>query len=112
LCNSELRGFERRLPEFRSRGVAIAAISVDSNEESRKLCQSQGYSFLFLSDPQAEVIRRYGVLHPGAGEGGRDIARPAEFLIDASGAVRWVNLTEDIRVRARPQMVLRELDRL
>lgn len=112
MCNSELRGFEERLPEFRARGVAIAAISVDSNEESRKLCQSQGYSFLFLSDPQAEVIRRYGVLHPGAGEGGRDIARPAEFLIDASGAVRWANLTEDIRVRARPQMVLSELDRL
>ena len=107
-----MRGFEQRLPEFSKRGVAIAAISVDSNEESRKLCQNQGYSFLFLADPQAEVIRRYGVLHPGAGQGGRDIARPAEFLIDGSGVVRWANLTEDIRVRARPQMVLREVDRL
>ena len=105
-----MRSFERHLAEFRSRGVEVAAISVDSNADSRKLCQSQGYAFTFLSDPNAEVIRRYGVLHAGAGEGGRDIARPAEFLVDASGTVRWVNLTEDIRVRARPEMVLREID--
>jgi len=90
----------------------IAAISVDSSAESRKLCRERGYSFLFLSDPKAEAIRRYGVLHPGAGDNGRDIARPAEFLVDASGAVRWVNLTDDIRVRARPEIVLQEIDYL
>jgi peroxiredoxin len=65
-----------------------------------------------LSDPKAEVIRRYGVLHPGAGENGRDIARPAEFLVDSAGVIRWVNLTDDIRVRARPEIVLREIDDL
>jgi peroxiredoxin len=85
---------------------------VDSNAESRALCQERGYTFLFLSDPKAEVIRRYGVLHPGAGENGRDIARPAEFLVDPAGAIRWVNLTDDIRVRARPEIVLREIDYL
>jgi peroxiredoxin len=85
---------------------------VDSNAESRKLCRDQGYTFLFLSDPKAEVIRRYGVLHAGAGENGRDIARPAEFLVDASGGIRWVNLTDDIRVRARPEIVLQAIDDL
>lgn len=92
--------------------MSIVAISVDSNAESRRLCQDQGYTFPFLSDPKAEVIRRYGVLHPGAGENGRDIARPAEFLVDPSGAIRWMNLTDDIRVRARPEVVLREIDYL
>jgi len=52
------------------------------------------------------------VLHPKGGEGGHDIARPAEFLIDAKGAVRWVNLTEDLRVRARPEAVLQVVDQL
>jgi hypothetical protein len=52
------------------------------------------------------------VLHSGAGENGKDIARPAEFLVDSSGVIRWVNLTEDLRVRARPQMVLDEIRRL
>lgn len=92
--------------------MAVVAISVDSNEDSRRLCRSQGYTFPLLSDSKAEVIRRYGVLHPGAGPGEKDIARPAEFLVDSRGIVRWVNLTGDIRVRARPEQVLREIDRI
>ena len=107
-----MRGFEKRIAEFHQRGVEVAAISVDSNAESRKLCQSQGYTFPFLSDPNAEVIRRYGVLHPKAGEKGQDIARPAEFLVDSTGTVRWVNLTGDIRVRARPGEALAAIDRM
>jgi len=105
-----LRGFERRLNEFHARGVEVLAISADSNQESRKLCASRGYTYPFLSDVKAEVIRSYGVLHPRAGEDGRDIARPAEFLIDATGTIRWVNLTNDLRVRARPENALREID--
>ena len=104
-----MRGFEQHLNEFHDKGVEVVAISVDSPEESRKLCQARGYTFPFLSDPKTEVIRQYGVLHPKAGEDGRDIARPAEFLVDAAGTIRWVNLTGDIRVRARPEAVLAAL---
>jgi peroxiredoxin len=107
-----LRGFEKRLADFQHRGVEVVAISVDSSAESRKLCQSQGYTFPFLSDPDDAVIRRYGVLHPKAGENGRDIARPAEFIVDSTGTVRWVKLTGDIRVRARPEEVLWAIDHL
>jgi peroxiredoxin len=90
----------------------VAAISVDSPEESNKLRASQGYTFTFLSDPKAEVIRRYGVVHAGVGKAGCDIARPAEFLVDSTGAIRWVNLTDDVRIRARPENVLKAIDSL
>jgi len=66
----------------------------------------QIYTYTFLSDPKTEVIRRYDLLHPGAGVNGQDIARPAEFLLDSSGVIRWVNLTEDYRVRARPEQII------
>jgi len=82
------------------------AISVDTPELSRDLCQKAGYTFPFLSDPKAEVIRRYDLLHAGAGIDGQDIARPAEFLVDSSGTVRWVNLTENYWVRARPEQII------
>jgi len=107
-----LRGFERRLNEFHQRGVEVVAISVDSPAESQNLCQSRGYTFPFLSDPRAETIRLYGVLHANGRREGKDIARPAEFLVDATGTIRWVNLTDDIRVRARPESVLAAIDRL
>jgi peroxiredoxin len=82
------------------------AISVDSPAESQDFCRKAGYSFPFLSDPNAEVIRRYDVLHKGAGINGHDIARPAEFLIDSADTIRWINLTGDLRIRARPDQIL------
>jgi peroxiredoxin len=74
--------------------------------ESRDLCKQAGYTFTFLSDPKAEVIRRYDLLHAGASMDGKDIARPAEFLLDSSGTVRWVNITENYWVRARPEQII------
>jgi peroxiredoxin len=107
-----LRGFDRSLSEFHARAVEVVAISVDSNEDSRKLCASRGYTYPFLSDAKAEVIRRYGVLHAHGGPDGHDIARPAEFLVDAKGTIKWINLTDDIRVRARPENALQAVDQL
>jgi peroxiredoxin len=71
-----------------------------------------GWTYTFLSDADAAVTRRYGLLHKGAGVDGKDIARPAEILIDPSGTVRWINLTEDFRVRARPEEVLQAFEKL
>lgn len=88
------------------------AISVDTPELSRNLCATRGYTFTFLSDPKAEVIKRYDLVHAGAGIKGQDIARPAEFLLDSSGTVRWVNLTDDFRVRARPEQLIEAARRL
>jgi len=85
---------------------------VDAPDVTKSLCQRRGYTYTFLSDPNAEVIRRYDVLHPGAGMKGHDIARPAEFLVDSSGTVRWVNLTNDFRVRARPEQMIQAMKAL
>lgn len=82
------------------------AISVDAPEVSREMREQAGYTYTFLSDPDAKVIRRYDLIHAGAGEQGRDIARPGEFLVDSSGTVRWVNLTENYWVRARPEQFI------
>ena len=87
-------------------GIRPVAISVDTPEVSRDLCQKERYTFIFLSDPKAEAIRRYDLVHAGQGINGQDIARPAEFLIDSSGTVRWRMLTENYWVRARPEQIL------
>jgi peroxiredoxin len=87
------------------------AISVDTPEESRDLSRKAGYTFPLLSDTNTETIRRYNILHKG-GYDGHDIARPAEFLVDHNGIIRWRNLTGDIRVRARPEEMLEEAAKL
>jgi len=90
----------------------VVGVSVDAPADSQQLCRSRGYTFPFLSDPNADTIRQFGVLHTKGGEAGKDIARPAEFLVDAGGTIRWVNLTDDIRVRAKPQSAVLAIDRL
>jgi len=101
-----LRSIERSLSKFNEAGIRPVGISVDTSEDSRKLAQSQGYTFPILSDRNAEVIRRYDLAHKGAGINGEDISRPAEFVIDSSGTVRWINLTENYWIRATPEQVL------
>ena len=105
-----MRGFQKRLTDFDKRGVHLAAISVDPSDVTAAHCRKMNYTFPFLSDADAAVIRRYDVLHRGAGPKGNDIARPAEFYVDASGTIRWVNLTENIAVRARPEQALEAVD--
>jgi len=106
-----LRSFQHRLSEFEARGIRVVGISVDLPDVNRRHSQKRGYTFPLLSDPDAKIIRRYDVLHPAAGPKGADIARPAEFLLDSNGVVRWMNLTENIAVRARPGQVLEALNK-
>jgi peroxiredoxin len=105
-----LRSFQKQLSDFDKRGVHLAAISVDSVDVTAAHCRKMRYTFPFLSDADAAVIKRYDVLHRAAGPHGADIARPAEFYVDSSGTVRWVNLTENIAVRARPEEALKAID--
>jgi peroxiredoxin len=102
-----LRGIENNLKTLSDAGIRTVAISVDSPEINRdKMLQEAGYTFTFLSDPKLEAIRRYDLVHAGQGENGADVARPAEFLIDPSGTVRWRMTTENLFVRARAEQVL------
>lgn len=93
-------------------GVEVVVVSVDSPEQSEELRKKAGLTFEFLSDPNADAIRRYDLLHAKAGPEGHDIARPGEFLVDSNGVVRWVNLTEDFRVRARADEFLAQAKQL
>lgn len=101
-----MRSIQKNLDKFHEVGIRPVAISVDSPEASRDLSQKAGYTFPILSDPKLEAIGPYDLVHKGQGEGGRDISRPAEFLIDSSGTVRWRMLTENYWVRARPEQIL------
>lgn len=112
LCNADLRSLQEHLPEFATRGVRIVAVSADPPDVTRKHVDKLGYSFLFLSDTQTQVIRRYGLLREGEGSRPADVARPAQFLVDSSGTIRWVNLTKDHQVRLRPEQLLEVIDAL
>jgi peroxiredoxin len=83
---------------------------VDSGEDAARVVEKLGLDFPVLSDPDAAAIRAFGVLHSAGGMGGVDIARPATFLIGPDGTVRWRQLTDNWRIRVRPEHVLGALE--
>ncbi len=108
---SELQGLQRHIAEFEKRNCKVFAVSVDPPELSReRVVQPLRLSYRILSDAKREVIEKYRIVHRSAGAGGTDVARPAEFLIDSQGVVRWTEFTENWRIRARPEQILEVLD--
>lgn len=90
----------------------VLAISADSEADGRNLAKQLGLDFQLLADPKLEVIDAYGVRHRNASNEGTDIARPATFVIDRRGIVRWVDLTDNWRIRVRPDRTLEELRKI
>lgn len=86
-------------------------MSVDPSETTLERLGSSGIEFPLLADPDLATIDAYGVRHPEGGMGGVDIARPATFLIDADGRIIWRELTDNWRVRLRPERLLQQLER-
>ena len=62
----------------------VVAVSADNIDTALNTKASLRLKFTILPDPNKEVIRRYSVLHPDEG-----IARPAVFIIDKEGVVRF-----------------------
>jgi peroxiredoxin Q/BCP len=96
------------LSDIRATDGNVLAVSVDDPDNSREIAEAYGLEFPLLSDPEAETIRAYGILHEDGGLDG-DIARPATFILDREGRIVWRDLTENWRIRARPAEILEEL---
>jgi peroxiredoxin Q/BCP len=97
------------MDDLRARGAQVIAVVVDPVSKNAEVATHFGLTFPILADPDLTAIGRWGVRHAQGAQGG-DIARPATFVIDANGQVRWRDLTESYRRRPSPDDVLRALD--
>jgi peroxiredoxin Q/BCP len=92
---------------FTAAGAEIIAISVDNQDKNRELSDKLKLPFAVLSDADHKVIDAYDLYNPDG-----KIAKPAVFVIDKSGVVRWTFFDEDYRVRAMNDAILSELAKL
>ncbi len=106
---AELQSFQNKLEKFTARNVRVIAVSADSPDITKNWRKEKGFAFTLLCDPKAEVIRGWDLLLPHGGPGGADAARPAEFVIDPTGTIRWVNLSSDPNVGIQAPAVLKVL---
>lgn len=84
-CTTELCELRDNLSMFKTEGVQLLGISVDSKATLRAFAEAEGYDFPLLADfwPHGEVAREYGVFLEEKG-----FANRATFLIDIDGVIR------------------------
>ncbi len=82
------------------------AISNDDPEKLRQLRDEEGLQMPFLLDPDAVIIKDYGIYNE---ESDRVIPHPAAVLIDRDGVVRYVRVDENYRERPSVEELLEAL---
>ena len=105
--------------------VDVIAISRDSVADVRRHVERDDLPFEVLSDAKGEVISSLGLeirhmryvtwfphtLPIGIPLGFRRMAIPTSFLVDEVGVIRWIDQSEDYRMRSDSGRVASALER-
>lgn len=103
---AELRGLGEAHKALAEIGGTVLAISVDPPEISKGVSQRYDLAFPILCDTERQVIKTYGLLHKIANPSGKDIAKPAQVLIERGGRIINRYLPDRVQDRRAPSEVL------
>ena len=113
VCPSELLAFDHRMEEFKSRGVEVIGVSIDSqfsHNAWRNTPVNDGgigpVQYTLVADVKHEICKAYDVEHPEAG-----VAFRGSFLIDSDGLVRH-QVVNDLPLGRNIDEMLRMVDAL
>jgi peroxiredoxin len=84
-CRRHLARLRDDFGEFERRGIAIVALAPHNLEDTREVADELGLPFPLLADATRSVFTTYDVQSNIWSLG----QRPAVFLIDPAGMVRW-----------------------
>ena len=93
--------------------MQLVTLSTDTPEQTREGMGKHGAKAVMLSDHDLSVTRLYGIENTAPkvkppGVSGLPI--PTTILADRDGIVRWIDQTDDYRVRSEPDRVLRAIE--
>ncbi|TVX95971.1 peroxiredoxin-like family protein [Cohnella terricola] len=130
-CNSQLRAYQKVLPEIEALGVRLIAISPQSPDNTLSQQEKEGLQFQVLSDPNGLVAAFYNILYdvpPYIQEIMTNLFKlnlteynaterwilpiPSTFMIDESGIIRSAYVNPDFMKRFDPEDILNELRKL
>ena len=113
VCPSELIALDNRIEEFKSRGVEVVAVSIDSqftHNAWRQTPVNKGgigeVKYTMAADVAHDICQAYGVEHPEA-----KVAFRGAFIIDRAGMVR-AQLVNDLPLGRNMDELIRLIDAL
>lgn len=96
------------MPEIEELGAELWAVAPDEMPALAKLKDKEGLTFPILRDPDCGTIKEWQILN----EGNARVPHPTAVVIDADGAIRYLRIDIDYKVRPDPEdliAVLRSL---
>lgn len=110
-CNKQLAAISQDYPEFKELGATIVVVSSEEIVKGKELLQKLGLPFALLSDTQFEGIDRYGVRDWSPHEmtrarGITSHSKPAAFIIDEAGIVRYKHVGKNAPDRPKNEDLL------
>lgn len=122
-CNITLNRLQKKLPDFKSAGANLIAITPEIPDSSLSTSEKHGLEFEVLSDPGNKVAKEYGIvfkltdpvadsyqkgfdLHSYNGDESNELPLPATYIIDTDGKIIYSFLDADYRNRAEPEDIL------
>jgi peroxiredoxin len=110
-CLNQMLNLKRDEPKFTALKASLAAVSVDTVEESAAWNKQWRFPFPLLSDTKLELIKAYGALD-FKGHDGKDISHPAVIIIDAQKTVWFKYVGTKATDRPDDDEVLYEVQKL
>ena len=107
-----MRRWEEDLrPEFDQRGIKVVTVSTDSVEEIQRGRAAHGIQADMIADFDLKVTDKFGLrnelVHSAPpGDEQEALPVPATLLVDRSGKVLWMDLSENYQRRSGPEVVL------
>jgi peroxiredoxin len=113
VCTKEMCTFRDSLSKLSSLKAQVIGASVNDPFSNRGFAETNMLRFPLLSDYGREVIRKYGIESPDfAGLKGYTVAKRSVFVIDRTGVVRYVWVSDDPRVEPPYVEIEKALDNI
>lgn len=101
VCTAQLCSVRDNWDDYKSSGATVVGISTDSVESHKKFGEKYDFPFTLLSDPDGEVVRKYGVKSWLPGRSAR-----AVVVIGKDGIVKSHNIQSLSIFRPKDEDVL------
>jgi peroxiredoxin Q/BCP len=102
-CTAEVCSMRDSLADLSTIGADVYGISLDSVQDQAKFVEQQKLNFPLLSDPDASVATKYGVL-----EAGGEYTKRVTFVIDDKGILRKIVDPVDVKTHGEDLAILVE----
>lgn len=116
LCTAQIAEIAGQYREFEARGARVVFVSPQPEKHTNRIAAKFDIPVEFLRDPGEKAARQLGLLHvdgipPGMGALGydSDTVFPTIVITDAEGTVKFVEVSDNYRVRPEPGQYLKYL---